>query len=178
MEKVIYNGTLIDFKELFYPYIDMREGYRNVVYPDIYGNPTYGIGHKVEEWETVKIGDTVTNEQIFAAYELDYADLKIEPWIAEIQAAGHSYNMMLAVASFLWAHGYGDYQTSRLRSGLLANTFTADSVQTYLQANWDIRKPKNQIRNRKDFEVGFDTTPWQAPFFLPRQNGSASSILS
>ncbi len=166
MTKVNYQGAEQLFKDVFYPYADMREGSRNVVYTDIYGNATYGIGHKLQENEGLTVGTEVSNWQVQQAFNSDYDRLQIEPWVQEIQEAGYSYNMMLAVASFVWSHGYGDYQTSQLRSGLLDGTLTAANIQQYLAANWDIHKPKNQVRNRKDFEIGFSSTPWVAPYSL------------
>jgi len=165
MIKVNYQGAEQLFKDIFYAYIDMREGSRNVVYADIYGNPTYGIGHKVEANEGLVPGTEVSNYQVQQAFNNDYDRLQIEPWVAELQEAGHTYNMMLAVASFVWSHGYGDYETSALRAGLLDGSLTADNIQAYLTANWDIHKPKNQQRNRKDFEVGFSTIPWTSSSF-------------
>lgn len=169
MATITYEGKQIDFKDIFYPYAKINEGYRVKMYKDIKGLDTIGIGHLITGKEPFKIDATtvLTDAQVKQLFDMDYGLLKIDAYVLEIQDKGYSYNMMLAVAYFLWGHGYGEYRTSRLRSGLLAKTFTGDSMQTYLAANWDIREPRLQKLNAKNFKMGFDPTPWQPPKASP-----------
>lgn len=167
MPTIQYEGKgTIDFKDIFYPYAKVREGYRTQVYKDILGKDTIGIGHLITGKEPFKItpGIVLTDDQVRQLFEMDYVRLKIEGYAAEIKAAGYSYNMMLAVAHFIWMHGDGQYKTSNLRGGLLNKTFTAESIQTYLVANWDKANPKLQTKNKENFQLGFNPTPWKPPF--------------
>lgn len=168
MATVNYKGKDTDFKDVFWPFCKEREGYRLSVYKDIKGKDTIGIGHLVTGKEpfTIVWGKTYTDAQIKQLFELDYQRLKIDQYVTEIQNAGYSYNMMLAVAHFIWGHGYGQYQKSRLRAGLLERTFTAESIHDYLQTNWDLKSPTNQRVNREDFTLGFSDVPATLPFYL------------
>jgi len=169
MATVNYQGTDTDFKDVFYPYCDMREGKRNVVYADIKGLATVGIGHLVEPGDNLSIGDSISDAQVQQLFNNDYDTLDIDQYVTELQNAGYDYNAMLAVAHFIWGHGASAYASSNLRAGLLANSYDADSVQTYLAANWDIHSPTNQRVNRQDFEVAFSDTPWTPSFFFKQQ---------
>jgi GH24 family phage-related lysozyme (muramidase) len=170
MAQIIYNGATIDFTDLMYAYLKVVEGYRNAVYADSKGIPTVGIGHRVMDSDNLSLGDVVDDSQVQAFFTADYARIGIDSWVTEIQDAGYPYNMMLAVGSFLWSHGSGQYPNSHLRSGLLADSFDAENIQTYLTSNWDTKSPVNQKRNAHDFTIGFDQTPWVPPFGFNPQN--------
>jgi GH24 family phage-related lysozyme (muramidase) len=166
MSTVVYSGGLVDFKDIFYPYCKIREGYRTQLYKDIKGYDTIGIGHKVTGQEPFAITATtvLTDRQVRQLFDMDYDRLKIEGYVSEIRGANYNYNMMLAVAHFVWMHGDGDYKGSQLRGGLLGKTFNGTTIQTYLAANWDVNAPKLQAVNKKNFEVGFSPTAWEAGF--------------
>ncbi|NCX95183.1 MAG: hypothetical protein EBX41_02020 [Chitinophagia bacterium] len=168
-----YEGANIAFKDVFYQYCKLKEGYRNSVYKDHKGFDTIGIGHLVTGSEPFHVvaGKTYTDSQIKQLFDLDYDRLGIEAFAEEIKAAGYTgYNMMLAVSHFVWAHGGGQYRTSTLRKGLLANQYDLSTVKAYLKANWDLRSAPNQRVNAEDFEVGFSPTPWQPGFTLPSRS--------
>lgn len=166
---VVYKGKPVEFKHLFWEYAKFKEGYRNAVYKDIKGLDTIGIGHLVTGKEPFKIvkGVVYSDAQIEQLFHLDYDLLRIEPYVVELAKVGYSYNMLLAVAHFIWGHGYGQYAISKLRAGLLQKTFDATSIQTYLKANWDLKSPTNQRVNREDFTVAFSKEPWTGNFTLP-----------
>src|ERR1035437_9392710 len=93
-----FNGMDTDFKEVFYPYCKIREGYRNHVYPDDTGKLTVGIGHLLPQDGSVSEGDYYTDQQIQDLFNADYDRLNIEQYISE--NTDYSYNMMLAIAHF------------------------------------------------------------------------------
>jgi GH24 family phage-related lysozyme (muramidase) len=163
---ITYNGSTINFTDLFYQYAKIKEGYRNSVYKDIKGYDTIGIGHLITGNEPFDIvaGQTYSDDQVRQLFYDDERHLQVDSYAQEILDAGYSYNMALAVAHFIWGHGDGGYRSSQLRSGLLAQNFDAPGIINYLDSNWDIHSPTNQKVNREDFTVGFSSTPWQPPF--------------
>jgi len=171
MTTINYQGKTISFNDLFYAYAKVKEGYRTKMYKDIKGYDTIGIGHLVTKSEPFPINDgtILTDAQVKQLFDMDYTRLKIETYISEIKAKGYSYNMMLAVAHFVWMHGDAQYKTSNLRTGLLNSTFTPDSIISYLNGNWDKKSPALQRVNRENFTLGFNPEPWKPPFtFQPR----------
>lgn len=48
-----------------------REGYRNTVYKDSLGKPTVGVGHLVLPEDNLKVGDTISDEQVRDLLEKD-----------------------------------------------------------------------------------------------------------
>jgi|GEM_PF-2679824 len=173
---VNYKGNDVDFTIPFCDYCKEAEGYRNTVYRDIKDYPTVGIGHLVLASDNLSVGDVIDDARVLSLFQDDYNALNIEDYVSEV--SGYGYNMMLAVGHFIWSHGNGQYKTSQLRSGLLNNTFDAESVQTYLAANWDIHSSREQNMNMKDFEVGFSSTPWEPGFFLRLQTHSPRHSLA
>ncbi|NCX94953.1 MAG: hypothetical protein EBX41_00840 [Chitinophagia bacterium] len=164
-----YKGDKIPFKDLFYQYCKVKEGYRNSVYKDHKGFDTIGVGHLITGKEPFQIfaGKTYDDSQIKQLFDLDYERLSIDTYVSELQNEYFGYNMMLAVGHFIWAHGSGQYHTSNLRAGIINATFTLDTVIEYLDANWDLKSKPNQRVNREDFKVGFAATPWEPGFILP-----------
>lgn len=173
---VNYQGTDVDFTKVFYPYCIEQEGYKNKVYRDIKGLPTVGIGHLVTTSDNLAVGDVISNDMVEQLFTQDYERLNIEKYVQEIADTGYSYNMCLAVAHFIWGHGYGQYRNSDLRGGLLNKTFDAESIQTYLAANWDRKSKTNRRVNKDDFNIGFDTTPWVPGFSYTIQTGLSSQF--
>jgi GH24 family phage-related lysozyme (muramidase) len=51
----------------------LREGRKLTVYRDSLGKPTVGIGHLVLAEDQLKLGDTITDEQVDALFEKDGA---------------------------------------------------------------------------------------------------------
>jgi len=51
----------------------LREGRETTVYLDSLGKPTVGIGHLVLPEDNLKVGDTITDEQVDALFKKDGA---------------------------------------------------------------------------------------------------------
>jgi GH24 family phage-related lysozyme (muramidase) len=152
-----YNGADTNFVDIFYDYASNREGYRNNVYKDIYGNLTVGIGHLVTASDNLQYGQNITDAQVEALFDADYAKLNIDSYVSE---AAQNYNQGLAIAHFIWGHGEGQYMDSDLRQHLIDNDLDYDQMIAYLNSNWDVGKPSNQKVNDYDFGVYYSSNPW------------------
>ena len=152
-----YQGTDTDFRNIFFLYLQGAEGYRKVVYPDIYGNPTVGLGHLVQPSDNLKIGDSVTDAQVLQFFYNDYDNLNIDTYVNE---AAQNYNQGLAIGHFVWSHGDGQYKTSELRQHVINQDLDYDGMIAYLNSNWDLNKPQNQKVNDADFTIYYSQTPW------------------
>ncbi len=78
--------------------IGAEEGRRNDVYPDTRGYPTAGIGHKDV---SMRIGDTVSDEQIDAWFAEDYARaangiVASLPWFRGLDEVRQAYLISMA----------------------------------------------------------------------------------
>lgn len=60
-----------DVRAAFEVLLKLREGCRNVVYKDIRGFPTVGIGHLVRPEDGLKVGDKITDAQVDALFMKD-----------------------------------------------------------------------------------------------------------
>ena len=81
------------------------EGRTHTVYSDTRGKLTVGIGHEVTRFDNLKLGDTITDEQIDEFFDKDYAkvvaslDTHFPNWATWPELA------KLAVANFLYQLG-------------------------------------------------------------------------
>src|SRR5688572_10054389 len=110
---VNHNGKNINIKELIYHYLVLREGKRLKVYKDHKGIPTVGVGHKVVPADYLRVGDTITEERSMNLFNADFERLKLNLYTSEYPRL--NANQRLAIGSFVWCHGDGQYKTSRLR---------------------------------------------------------------
>ncbi len=78
-----YFGNDIDFRDIFYLYLNGVEGYRVKVYKDIYGNDTVGLGHLVRQTDNLSYGEVITEPQVIQLFYNDYNNLNIEQYVDE-----------------------------------------------------------------------------------------------
>ncbi len=64
----VING---DTYQGFIEHIKLREGYENTVYRDNEGNLTVGVGHLVTASDNLKLGETISDEQVIKLLEHD-----------------------------------------------------------------------------------------------------------
>lgn len=153
-----YLGNDMDFRDIFFLYLQGMEGYELTVYKDIYGNNTVGLGHLVKPSDNLSYGDTITDAQALQLFYDDYDTLNIEQYVKE---AAQNYNQALAIAHFVWGHGDGQYKDSQLRQHVINHDIDYNGMIAYLNSNWDVNKPKNQKVNKEDFTVYYSAQPWQ-----------------
>jgi GH24 family phage-related lysozyme (muramidase) len=153
-----FQGVNMDFRDIFYTYAVDREGYRTVVYADIKGYPTVGVGHLVTAADGLSIGDVITDEQVLNLFYDDYAAMNIDSYVEE---GADNYNQGLAIAHFIWGHGAADYDSSQLRQHIINGDLDLNGMINYLNSNWDLSSPSNQKVNNYDFTVYYSDTPWQ-----------------
>ncbi|MBI2234222.1 MAG: hypothetical protein HYU57_04380 [Micavibrio aeruginosavorus] len=72
--------------EAFKQHLILREGYRTTVYRDSLGKPTVGVGHLVLPEDNLKVGDTITKEQVMAFLDKD----AMSAWNAAQQQASEA----------------------------------------------------------------------------------------
>ena len=153
-----FQGTDTDFRDIFYIYASDREGYRTDVYKDIKGNLTVGIGHLVTAADGLQYRDEITDQQVLQFFYDDYERLKIQQFVDE--AGITSYNQGLAIAHFIWGHGYGQYENSQLRQHIINGDLDYNGMINYLNSNWDLKSKSGQKVNDYDFGVYYSANDW------------------
>lgn len=152
-----FQGSNMDFRDIFYTYAVDREGYRTVVYKDIKGYPTVGVGHLVTASDGLSVGDVITPDKVAELFYKDYDTLNIESYVEE---GADNYNQALAIAHFIWGHGAGEYDSSQLRQHIINGDLDYDGMVNYLNNNWDKTSPSNQKVNKYDFTIYYSDAPW------------------
>lgn len=146
-----YSAT--DWRHYFFMYMCGREGFLLEVYKDIYGYFTVGIGHLLVPADKIPMvkGFKITKQQVVDLFIKDFTRLKIEQYTNEIYKP--TPFKKIGLASFLWAHGDGEYKNGETRQ--LIKTTDNETVIRNKIKQWDKLKPKNQIRNTADFDMFF-----------------------
>lgn len=177
----------LDWKHYFFMYMVTREGFLLNVYKDIYGYYTVGIGHLIVAADGIpkSNGYMITKEKVVELFLADFDRLRVEQYTSEIYKANPFKK--IGLASFIWAHGYGDYHGGQTRQLLK----TSDNEQTIRAkiATWDKAKPANQVRNKADFDMFFSGISKHASGLLdfskvfkvitdnPAASGTAAALL-
>jgi GH24 family phage-related lysozyme (muramidase) len=104
-----------------------REGYRNTVYADSLGKPTVGVGHLVLPEDNLKIGDTISDEQVREFLEADAS----KAYQAAIEQANE---LGINDAEFVKALGSVNYQLGTGWRNEWNNTWAHMKTGNYEQA--------------------------------------------
>jgi lysozyme len=135
--------------------IAMEEGRKHVAYPDQYGIPTIGIGHKDR---TMVLGATTWNEEkINTMFEADYIDkvtglTRALPWFGGLDSVRQAYVVSMAFQMGL--------------TGALGfhNTLDCLRLKQWMDAAAGVRHSKwyGQTHDRAErAAVAFETGAWQ-----------------
>lgn len=141
---------LENFKRHFFRYLIQREGVRNDVYKDSKGFLTVGIGHLVQHADGLKFGDVISDDRIMQLFESDFNRLKIEKFTA---VPWYGIPQKIAVGSFIWTHGYGDFAESHTQKLMQSPATTHEQLSEWVANNWDLHSPVNIARNQADLQL-------------------------
>ena len=145
--------TSTDWKHYFFQYMCGREGFLLDVYKDIYGYYTVGIGHLIVASDNIPkvAGYKISKQDVVRLFLKDMVRLRIDFYTSEI--FNPNPFKKIGLASFLWAHGDGDYKNGETRK--LISTTDNEAVIRSKISTWDKAKPANQVRNKADFDMFF-----------------------
>ncbi len=138
------------FKRHFFRYLILREGVKNNVYKDSKGLLTVGIGHLVQPGDGLKFGQLISDDRIMQIFESDFNRLKIEKFTA---VTWYGIPQKIAVGSFLWTHGYGDFAGNQTQKLMQSPATTHAQLSDWVANNWDLHSPVNIARNQADLQL-------------------------
>ena len=108
-------------------HIKRWEGVRYDVYKDVAGFPTVGVGHLVEPEDSLKVGDTITDERVNELLRKDIASA--EKAVSERVTAPLTQNQFNALVSFVFNVGTNAFAQSGLLRALNAGNYTGAANQ-------------------------------------------------
>lgn len=111
------------------------EGYKTVVYLDTRGNPTAGIGHKIQPADALVVGDTVSPERIEAWFDADYAAAVSAacqyPWFGQLSDARQQ--IIVCLEFNMGPHVFGEFHETQTH--LAAGDYAA-AADSLLDSAW------------------------------------------
>jgi GH24 family phage-related lysozyme (muramidase) len=165
VQKAVYqkfwtsSRNLETFKMHLIRYLSIREGVLNRVYKDSKGIPTVGIGHKVLMGDNLALGQTISDEKVMQLFYSDYSRLRIDSFI---NVSWWSVPQKIAVASFIWTHGFGQFAGGATEKMMQNKDTTPQQLQAWVAKNWDLTSPVNVVRNRADLSLWGATSDREA----------------
>lgn len=141
------------FKRHFLRLLLIREGLRLDVYKDTKNLLTVGLGHLVQPADKLPFGSVIDFGRAMQLFEADYVRLKIPALTS--RASWWPMSKRLAIGSFIWCHGNGDYEGGITQRMLEDPKTTEKAMRDYVAANWDRYSPVNQLRNKYDLDLFF-----------------------
>jgi GH24 family phage-related lysozyme (muramidase) len=141
------------FSKHFFRYLCIREGVVLQVYPDQKKIDTVGIGHMVRMTDGLKLGDLVTADYVLQTFKDDMTN----NWSYKFAFSANWFDIpqQIAVASFAWTHGPGQFWQSYTHKLCMNQDTTEQTLQDWVSKNWDLKSPVNKVRNRSDLELIF-----------------------
>ena len=108
-------------------HIKRWEGVRRDVYKDAVGYPTVGVGHLVKPVDNLKVGDTITDDQVDDFLRKDIASA--EEAVNDRVTVPLTQNQFNALVSFVFNVGTGAFAQSGLLRTLNAGNYTGAANQ-------------------------------------------------
>ena len=108
-------------------HIKRWEGVRRDVYKDAVGYPTVGVGHLVKPVDNLKVGDTITDDQVDEFLRKDIASA--EEAVNDRVTVPLTQNQFNALVSFVFNVGTGAFAQSGLLRTLNAGNYASAANQ-------------------------------------------------
>jgi lysozyme len=99
-----------------------EEGVREVVYRDVAGYPTVGIGHLVRPADELKVGDRVGYDRIIEFFESDLreAELAVARIVGDLPLFQHEFDALVDLVFNVGEGGVSPAKSPRLTAAILA----------------------------------------------------------
>ena len=127
--------------ELFITHLMKREGYRNEVYEDSEGHLTVGVGHLVRPHDELKLGDTISHEQVYAFLHED-AKSAFDAAHEQMNELGiNNTNFLIALGSVNFQLGTGWRDKFSNTWNMIKNGQYQDAIDNLEKSKWNDQTP-------------------------------------
>lgn len=102
-----------------------EEGVRLTVYRDVAGNPTVGVGHLVDRDDGLKVGDTVSYEEVleFLEEDLRTAEIGVARLVGELPLHQHEFDALVDLVYNVGEGTVSARKSPRLNAAIAAGDY-------------------------------------------------------
>ena len=118
-------SALLKASDTFKQALIEEEGVRYTVYRDVAGYPTVGVGHLIEPSDNLRVGDTITEEQVMAFLDDDLVEAEqgVRRLVGDLPLFQHEFD---ALVDLVYNVGFGNASESespRLNAAIAARDY-------------------------------------------------------
>lgn len=119
------DASRISASERFKRALVQEEGMRQVVYRDVAGYPTVGVGHLVEPQDNLRVGDRVSKERVLAFLDDDIAEAEghVRDLVGNLPLFQHEFDALVDLVYNVGRGNVSASQSPRLNAAIDAGDY-------------------------------------------------------
>ncbi len=108
-----------------------EEGVRYVVYRDVAGYPTVGVGHLIDPGDNLRVGDRVSEEQVMAFLEADLIEAEegVRQLVGDLELYQHEFDALLDLVYNVGIGNVSASESPRLNAAIDAGDYEAIAAE-------------------------------------------------
>ena len=120
-------AILLKASDTFKQALIEEEGVRDVVYRDVAGYPTVGVGHLVLPEDGLRVGDRISQEQVLAFLENDLAEAEagVRQLVGDLPLRQHEFDALLDLVYNVGIGNVSESESPRLNAAIQAGDYQA-----------------------------------------------------
>lgn len=162
-------GTSADFKRALIE----EEGVRYVVYRDVAGYPTVGVGHLIDPGDGLRVGDRVSKRQVLEFLERDLADAErhVRKLVGDLPLFQHEFDALVDLVYNVGPGNVAEDESPRLNAAIAARDYEGIASElNYTHAAGRVARGL-EFRSERREAMFMD-----ASYEDPRETGSSSTV--
>ncbi len=164
----------ISASEQFKQALIEEEGVRQVVYRDVAGYPTVGVGHLIEPQDNLRVGDRVSKQQVLAFLDGDIAEAEghVRDLVGDLPLFQHEFDALVDLVYNVGRGNVSASQSPRLNAAIDAGDYERIASELdYTHAAGEVARGLEYRSERRALIF------LQASYEDPRKAGSSQSTV-
>ncbi|MCH2486280.1 MAG: lysozyme [Erythrobacter sp.] len=162
-------GTSADFKRALIE----EEGVRYIVYRDVAGYPTVGVGHLIDPQDGLRVGDRVSKRQVLEFLETDLADAErhVRELVGDLPLYQHEFDALVDLVYNVGPGNVAEDESPRLNAAIEARDYDAIAAElNYTHAAGQVARGLEFRSERREKMFS------EASYEDPRESAARSTV--
>ena len=125
------HATQMRASEHFKQALIEEEGVRHVVYRDVAGYPTVGVGHLIRPADNLRVGDRISDAQVmqFLEADLEEAEFGVQQLVGDLELYQHEFDALLDLVYNVGLGNVSPSESPRLNAAIDAGDYEAIAAE-------------------------------------------------
>jgi|TARA_Y100000815_G_scaffold235107_1_gene227570 GH24 family phage-related lysozyme (muramidase) len=162
-------GTSAEFKRALIE----EEGVRYIVYRDVAGYPTVGVGHLIDPQDGLRVGDRVSKQQILEFLEIDLAEAErhVRELVGDLPLYQHEFDALVDLVYNVGPGNVAEDESPRLNAAIQARDYDAIAAElNYTHAAGQVARGLEFRSERREKMFS------EASYEDPRESAARSTV--